>query len=124
MLGFFISLTVVAVERFLTRKRLALHEILRDVGWLTILFAAIEFAYLFFVEAATLNYHSAAAPLWGTEWSVFRDVFAEAALGVMTVLLSVFVEHSVGEVKLTKERFFRAPARRRHTSVRCDVEWK
>jgi len=121
MLGFFLALSVVAVERYLTRKRLALHEILRDAGWLTLLFAGIEFAYLFFAEAATLNYAGAVAPLWHTEWGVFRDVFVEAALGAMLVLLSVFVEHAVGDVKISRERFFRAPARRR-TAV-CDVEW-
>ncbi len=136
MLALFVSATVVAVERFINRRRLKIHEILRDVGWLTLVFALIEFAYLFVVETATLNFGSAARPLWYTEWTVFKSLLLEAAIGVFLVLTSVWIEQvGITELRMPLRRAAptaaapattRPAAEPRETSpaaARCDVEW-
>ena len=131
MLARFISATVVAVERFVNKRRLKLHEILRDVGWLTLIFALIEFAYLFIVESGTLAYGSAMRPLWYTEWDVFKSLFFEAAVAVFLILMSVWIEQA-GIMLLPRLRrpVMRLPvvARSRTVSTpavanKCDVEW-
>jgi hypothetical protein len=128
MLALFISATVVAVERFINRKRLKIHEIMRDVGWLTLLFALIEFAYLFIVESGTLAYGSAMRPLWYTEWSVFKDLFVEAAVGVFLILSSVWLEQAgitSLRISLRRPRLplpHPSPAPTSAVS-KCDVEW-
>jgi len=132
MLALFISATVVAVERFINKKRLKVHEILRDVGWLTLIFALIEFAYLFIVETGTVAYGSAMRPLWYTEWSVFKDLMFEAAAGVFLILSSVWIEQA-GITSLLRmplrrpsTRLLSAVAKPAHTPAvvnKCDVEW-
>jgi len=132
MLALFISATVVAVERFVNKRRLKLHEILRDVGWLTLIFALIEFAYLFIVESGTLAYGSAMRPLWYTEWYVFRSLFFEAAVAVFLILTSVWVEQAGIFTSLPRLRRpvlrLLAVAKPRAVSTpvatnKCDVEW-
>jgi len=132
MLALFISATVVAVERFINRRRLKPHEILQDVGWLTLIFALIEFAYLFIVESGTLIYGSAMRPLWYTEWYVFRSLFFEAAVAVFFILTSVWIEQAGIFTSLPRLRrlVLRLPAvakpRAAPTSAatnKCDVEW-
>jgi len=129
MLALFISATVVAVERFINRRRLKSHEILRDVGWLTLIFALIEFAYLFIVESGTLAYGSAMRPLWYTEWGVFKSLFFEAAVAVFLILTSVWIEQAgITELRIGLRRpVLRLPATRPKATPpaasKCDVEW-
>ncbi len=137
MLALFVSATVVAIERFINKRRLKIHEILRDVGWLTLVFALIEFTYLFVVETATLNFGSSVHALWYTEWPVFKSLLLEAAVGVFLVLTSVWIEQ-VGITELRMPLKWAAPtvaalvatrpaARPREespaTATKCDVEW-
>jgi hypothetical protein len=136
MMALFIAIAAVAVERLINKRRLRLHEVLADVGWLTLIFALIEFAYLFFVEALTLSYGSAARPLWYTEWSVFKGLMLEAAVGVMLVLTSLWIESAGVWVELRRpRRRVTAVTNRRVTAVtetaseavprkRCDIEWR
>jgi hypothetical protein len=119
MLALFVSAAAVAVERFLNRRRLRVHEVLKDVGWLTLVFALIEFAYLFVVEAATLNYKSAVRPLWYTEWPVFRDLMLEAGVAVFLILASIWLE-AAGITSLPRLRRTPRPST---PAPRCDVEW-
>jgi len=130
MLALFISATVVAVERFINRRRLKPHEILRDVGWLTLIFALIEFAWLYVVETGTLAYGSVMRPFWYIEWGVFKALLFEAAVGVLLILVSVWLEQAgVTELrmplKLSTPRLLLPPAKPRETSAtaKCDVEW-
>ena len=128
MIAVFIALAAAAVERFINRRRLKLHEVLSDVGWLTLIFAAIEFAYLFFVEAFTLNYGTAARPLWHTEWSVFKDVMLDAAIGVMLTFTSVWIESAGLRVELRRPKpATRLPktsvSRREAGEKKCNIEW-
>jgi len=126
MLALFISATVVAVERFVNKRRLKLHEILRDVGWLTLIFALIEFAYLFIVESGTLLYGSAMRPLWYTEWYVFRSLFFEAAVAVFLILTSVWLEQAgITVLRIGLRRpVLRLPAKVAPPAAsKCDVEW-
>jgi len=132
MLALFISATVVAVERFINRRRLKPHEILRDVGWLTLIFALVEFAYLFIVESGTLIYGSAMRPLWYTEWGVFKALLFEAAVAVFLILTSVWIEHAgITELRIDLRRLVpRLPivAKPRTAPTpavanKCDVEW-
>jgi len=136
MMALFISATVVAVERFINRRRLRLHEVLRDVGWLTLIFAFIEFAYLFIVETATVSYGSAMRPFWYTEWGVFKDLFVSAAVGVFLILASVWIESTgitslpwlrrptVLQLPAAKTKTTSAPpAPTSATAAECDVEW-
>jgi hypothetical protein len=129
MIALLISATVVAVERFINKRRLKVHEILRDTGWLTLIFALIEFAYLFIVESGTLAYGNAMRGLWYTEWGMFKDLLFEAAIAVFLILASVWVEQSgVGELRirlpalrLSARAVVKQPAA---TAVsKCDVEW-
>jgi hypothetical protein len=126
MLALFISAAVVAVERFINRRGLKMHEILRDVGWLTLVFALIEFAYLMFVETATLNFGSGVRALWYTEWPLFKTLLLEVAVGVMLVLTSVWLE----QAGITELPLRRTAAQRPQpqggppvASKKCDVEW-
>jgi hypothetical protein len=129
MLALFVSITAVAVERFINRRRLRMHEILRDVGWLTLLFAFIEFAYLLVVEGGTLAFGSAMRPLWHTEWPVFKSLLFEAAAAVFLILTSIWIEQAgIAElrVKLRRPAAPRrpAPTASETTSAgKCDVEW-
>jgi hypothetical protein len=135
MLALFISATVVAVERFINRRRLKAYEILRDVGWLTLLFAFIEFAYLFIVESATLNFGTAVRTLWYTEWPVFKSLLLEVAIGVFLVLTSVWLEQA-GITSMPRISLRRAAPRLplltppkpkdkspTTSAAKCDVEW-
>jgi hypothetical protein len=130
MIALAISATVVAVERFINRKRLKVYEIMRDIGWLTLIFAAIEFAYLFIVEAGTLNYHSAVSALWPTEWGVFKDLLLEAATAVFLILASVWLEQSnIADLQIRSPRihiYLPAPKQKAAPPPahdKCDVEW-
>jgi len=134
MMALFIALAAVAVERLINKRRLKLHEVLADTGWLTLIFAAIEFAYLFVVETGTLNYHSSVRPLWYTEWPAFKDLMLDAAIGVMLILTSVWLESagvrielrrprlSTGGVKMLKEPSGGAKPQKK-TGDKCNIEW-
>jgi len=127
MLALFVSIAAVAVERFINRRRLRIYEVLRDVGWLTLVFALIEFAYLFVVEGGTLVYGNAMRPLWHTEADVFKSLLFETGVGVFLILASVWLEQSgITELRI------RLPAPRLPTrakqpvataAAKCDVEW-
>jgi hypothetical protein len=138
MMAVFIALAAVAVERLINRRRLKLYEVLADVGWLTLIFAAIEFAYLFIVETLTLSYGSVVMPLWYTEWSVFKALMLDAAIGVFLILASVWLESAGIRIELRRPTLrFNVGGRRRHAAVtavttagrrraegrRCDIEW-
>jgi len=129
MIAVFIALTAAAVERFINKRRLKLHEVLADVGWLTLIFAFIEFAYLFIVEAATVSYKSAVWPLWYTEWGVFKDLFMSAAVGVFLILTSVWLESAGIRIELRRPAVRRPAAakpvggRTKREGKRCDIEW-
>jgi len=133
MMALFIAAAAVAVERYINRRRMKLHEVLADVGWLTLIFALIEFAYLFFVETLTLSYGTAARPLWYTEWGAFKDLLLNAAIAVVMILTSVWLESAGVRVELRRPR----PLRRAATVARavkppaetqqqqkCDIEWR
>jgi hypothetical protein len=129
MMALFIAVTAVIVERYISRRRLMLHEVLADVGWLTLVFALIEFAYLFFVEALTYSHGSVARPLWYTEVWVFKDLFLNAAVGVFLILASVWIE-SAGirlELRLPRLRMrniIKQPEQKKEIpQKRCDIEW-
>jgi hypothetical protein len=131
MLALFVSAAVVAVERFINKRRLKMHEVLRDVGWLTLLFAFIEFSYLFIVESGTLVYGAAMRPLWHTEWHVFRSLLLESGVGVFLILTSVWLEQA-GVAALLRMPPKRPPPRLRPAPAepkdappasKCDVEW-
>jgi len=131
MMAAFIAAAAVAVERFMNRRRLKIHEVLADVGWLTLIFAAIEFAYLFFVEALTLNYGSAARALWYTEWPVFKNLLLDAAVGVLMIFTSVWLESAGVRITLRRPPLPRQPAARRPPppaqkaqDSKCDIEWR
>jgi hypothetical protein len=136
-----IAVTAVAVERFINKRRIKLHEVLADVGWLTLLFAFIEFAYLFVVEALTLNFGALARPLWHTEWGVFKALLLEAAVGALLILTSVWIESAGVRVELRRPSRFAVAARRalkppppqgRQEGAdtagtqrsKCDIEWR
>jgi hypothetical protein len=125
MLALFVSITAVAVERFVNKRRLKLHEILRDVGWLTLVFALIEFAYLFIVESGTLAYGSAMRPLWYTESYVFKSLFFEAAVAVFLILASVWIEQAGITLlpQLRRPVLHRPKATPPTSAAKCDVEW-
>jgi hypothetical protein len=132
MLALFVSTTAVAVERFINRRRLKPHEVMRDVGWLALIFAAIEFAYLFIVESGTLLYGSAMRPLWYTEWGVFKSLFFEAAVAVFLILTSVWIEQtgifaSLPRISLRRPAPRLAPPTppkpQEASPAACDVEW-
>jgi len=136
MMAVFIAAAVVAVERFINRRRLKIHEVLADVGWLALIFAAIEFAYLFFVEAFTLNYGSAARALWYTEWPVFKSLLLDASVSVLLIFTSVWLESAGVRVELKPPQLHRVTATRgvpRQTpppqsrqevvASACDIEW-
>ncbi len=110
MMALFIAVTAVAVERFIKRKRLRLHEVLADVGWLTLLFAFIEVAYLKFVEALTLNYGAVARPFWYTEWWVFKDLLLSVAIAVMLIFTSVWLESAGIRVELRRPQLAKVTA--------------
>ncbi len=135
MMALFIALTAVVVERFIKRRRLRLHEVLADLGWLTLLFAFIEFGYLKFVEAFTLNYGSAARLLWYTEWWVFKDLLLSVAIAVMLIFTSVWLESAGLHIELRRP----SPPRRLLVAKppklatgdaaeardrKCDIEWR
>jgi hypothetical protein len=132
MLALFVSTTAVAVERFINRRRLKPYEMLRDVGWLTLVFALIEFAYLFIVESGTLAYGSAMRPLWYTEWGVFKSLFFEAAVAVFLILTSVWIEQAGVFTSLPRISLRRPaprlapltpPKSQEVSTAACDVEW-
>ena len=130
MMAIFIALAAVAVERFINKRRLKLHEVLADVGWLTLIFAFIEFAYLFIVEAVTVSCKSAVRPLWYTEWPVFKDLFLDAAVGVFLILASLWLESAGLRIELRRPAVRRPTAavrlksgRRAEGGGRCDIEW-
>ena len=129
MMAVFVALTAVAVERYINRRRLKLHEVLADVGWWTLIFAAIEYGYLMFVEAFTLNYGATARPLWYTEWGVFKDFLLSAAVGVLLIFTSVWLESAGLRIELRRPQLrpiARRPAtgaKRRQETKKCDIEW-
>jgi hypothetical protein len=132
MLALFVSVTAVAVERFINRRRLRIYEVLRDVGWLTLVFALIEFAYLFVVEGGTLAYGAAMRGLWYTEWGVFKDLLFEAAVAVLLILTSVWLEQAgIAELRMRRPlpRFrltLSPPVAKPKAPLaadKCDVEW-
>jgi len=137
----FVAITAVAVERYINKRRLRLHEVLADVGWLTLVFAFIEFAYLFFVETFTLGYGGLARPLWYTEWSVFKNLMLDAAVGVLLIFASVWIESAGLRIELRRPRLRRvtvatgglvksppkqAPDATAVTAEekKCDIEWR
>jgi hypothetical protein len=132
MMALFIAAVAVAVERFINRRRLKIDEVLADVGWLALIFAAIEFAYLFFVEAFTLNYGSAARPLWYTEWDVFKNLLLDAAVGVLLIFTSVWLESAGVRIALRRPSSLpRRPAAslpppptQKAQDSKCDIEWR
>jgi len=133
MMAVFIALTAVAVERFINKRRLKLHEVLTDAGWLTLIFAFIEFAYLFIVETATVSYGSAVRPLWYTEWGVFKDFFVSAAVGVFLILVSVWLESAGVRIELKRPAVRPAAVVARpkasggapqQKAGRCNIEWR
>ena len=129
MMALLIAITAVAVERFINRRRLKLHEVLADVGWLALLFALIEFAYLFFVETLTLSFGSVARPLWYTVWPVFKSLMLEVAVGVLLILTSVWLESAGVRIELRRPALRRpaaAPPRQQEkkTELKCDIEWR
>jgi len=128
MMAVFIALTAVAVERYINRRRLRIHEVLADVGWLTLIFALIEFAYLFVVETLTLNFGALARPLWYTEWGVFKALLLEVAAGVLLILTSLWIESAGIRVELRRPRVGVATvargAKRREAKEKCDIEWR
>ena len=91
------------------------------------IFALIEFAYLFIVESGTLLYGSAMRPLWYTEWYVFRSLFFEAAVAVFLILTSVWLEQAgITELRVGRLRrpVLRLPAKVAPPATsKCDVEW-
>jgi hypothetical protein len=138
MMAVFIALTAVAVERYINRRRLRLHEVLADVGWLTLIFVAIEFGYLAFVEAFTLNYGTAARLLWYTVWPAFKSLMLDAAIAVFLIFTSLWMESAGSHIELRRPHQLR-----RVTAVaaikppqeapdvtavtqreRCDIEWR
>jgi hypothetical protein len=129
MLALFVSITAVAVERFINKRRLKPHEVLRDVGWLTLVFALIEFAYLFIVESGTLLYGSAVATLWYTEAGVFKSLLFESGVAVFLILTSVWIEQTgITSLPLRRPTALHLPvAKPKATSpasvAKCDVEW-
>jgi len=129
MLALFVSVATVAVERFINRRRLKIYEIMRDVGWLTLVFALIEFAYLFIVESGTVAYGSAMRPFWYTEWAVFKDLFFDAAVAVLLILTSVWLESAgIAELLRPLPRFRLTPPpaakpKAPQAADKCDVEW-
>ena len=130
MMAVFIALSAVAVERLINKRRLRLHEVLTDVGWLTLLFAFIEFAYLFFVEAFTLGYGNLARPMWYTEWPVFKNLMVDAAVGVLLILTSVWIESAGIRIELRRPRLRPIGVRRsaaaganQRRREKCDIEW-
>ena len=120
MMAVFIAASAVAVERFINRRRLRIYEVARDVGWLTLMFALIEFAYLFVVEAATLSYGAAVRPLWYTEWPALKSLLLDAAVGVLLVLVSVWLESAGIELRLRRQPVAKAV---RPKGNKCDIEW-
>jgi len=125
MMAVFIALVTVAVERYINRRRLKLHEVLADVGWLTLIFALIEFAYLFVVETLTLNFGALARPLWYTEWGVFKALLLEVAVGVLLILTSLWIESAGIRVELRRPRVGVTAVTRgaKQRRERCDIEW-
>jgi len=133
-MALFIALAAVAVERLINRRRLRLHEVLSDVGWLTLLFALIEFAYLMLVEAATLNFGSAVRALWYTEWPLFKALLLEAAVAVMLIFTSLWLESAGVHIELRRPSLPRRPTTALPTPPKptgepkaqgrkCDIEW-
>jgi len=127
-MAIFVALTAVAVERYINRRRLRLYEVLADVGWLTLVFAFIEFAYLFFVEAFTLNYGTAARLLWYTVWPAFKSILLDVAIGVFLILTSVWIESAGAHIELRRPKvrpITRRPGSRRGAEgKKCDIEWR
>ena len=132
MIAVFIALTAVAVERYINRRRLKLHKVLADVGWLTLIFALIEFTYLFFVETFTLSYGTAARPLWYTEWPVFKNLMLDAAIAVFLILTSLWIEGAGAHIELRRPKARPVARRAADTAVtrgapqgqKCDIEWR
>jgi len=130
MMAVFIALTAVAVERYINRRRLRLHEVLADVGWLTLIFVFIEFAYLFFVETLTLSYGVATRLLWYTEWPVFKGLMLDAAVGVLLIFTSLWLENAWLRIELRRPRLqsinIRQSSRRGSpaSQKKCDIEWR
>jgi predicted outer membrane lipoprotein len=120
MIAALISVAAVAVERFINRRRLRLREVLSDVGWLTLIFTAVEFAYLMFVEAFTLNYGAAARPLWYTEWPALKGLLLDAAVGVLLILTAVWLESAGLELRRPR---LSAGRRRKPDADKCGIKW-
>jgi hypothetical protein len=81
---------------------------------------------LFFVETLTLNYGSAARPLWYTEWPVFKNLMLDAAVGVLLIFTSLWIE-SAGvrlELRQPKLRLATKQMRRGVEEKKCDIEWR
>jgi len=136
MMALFIATAVVTVERFINRRRLKIHEVLADLGWLSLLFAFIEFGYLYFVETLTLNYGSAARALWPTEWPVFKSLLLDASVSVLLIFTSLWLESAGVRVELRRPQMRRVTAtrsvprqppppqsRQGATVATCDIEW-
>jgi hypothetical protein len=108
------------------------------------MFALIEFAYLFVVEAGTLAYGSAMRPFWYTEWPLFKGLMFEAAVGVLLILTSVWIESAGVRVELRRPQLRRlagatavtdgvvkpppkptqkAQEKPSVTAGTCDIEW-
>jgi hypothetical protein len=139
MMAVFVAITAVAVERYINKRRLRLHEVLADVGWWTLIFAAIEFGYLMFVEAFTLNFGAAARLLWYTEWSVFKNLMLDAAVGVLLIFASVWLESAGIRIELRRPQLragvtavtagVKPPQEAPDATAvtrreRCDIEWR
>ena len=127
MMAVFIALAAVAVERLINKRRLKLYEVLADVGWLTLIFALIEFSYLFIAETFTMNYGAAARLLWYTVWPAFKNLMLDAAIGVFLILTSVWIESAGAHIELRRPKarpITRRPGGRREAGgKKCDIEW-
>ncbi len=144
MMALLIATAVVVVERYINRRRLRLYEVLLDVGWLTLLFALIQLAYLMVVETLTLNYGSAVRPLWYTETPIFKGLLLEAAVAVLLILTSVWLDAAGIRVELRRPRLATAVMRGKlppwetpkvtagtkaedtagTARKKCDIEWR
>jgi hypothetical protein len=135
MMALFVAIVAVAVERLINKRRLKVHEVLADVGWLALIFAFIEFAYLMFVETLTVSHKDVARSLWYTEWFVFKDLFLSVATAVMLIFASLWLESAGVRIELKRPSLPRRPATRlppppksssdtsKTQNRKCDIEW-
>jgi hypothetical protein len=82
------------------------------------------------VETFTLNYGAAARPLWYTEWPIFKNLMLDAAVGVLLIFASVWLESAGLRIELRRPRLRpiakrpAAGAKWRQETKKCDIEWR